>query len=29
VLVIWHLFRYLRVIRDRLRHWRTRPAAPG
>ena len=28
VLVIWNLFRYLRVIRDRLRHWRTRPAAP-
>jgi hypothetical protein len=31
VLVIWKLFRYLRVIRDRLRHWRARPAAssPG
>ena len=28
VLVIWKLFRYLRVIRDRLRHWRARPAAP-
>ena len=28
VLIIWKLFRYLRVIRDRLRHWRTRPAAP-
>ena len=26
VLVIWKLFRYFRVIRDRLRHWRTRPA---
>lgn len=29
VLVIWNLFRYFRVIRDRLRHWRTRPAAPS
>jgi hypothetical protein len=31
VLVIWRLFRYLRVIRDRLRHWRARPAtsSPG
>jgi uncharacterized membrane protein HdeD (DUF308 family) len=29
LLVIWSLFRYLSVIRDRLRHWRTRPAAPG
>lgn len=28
VLVIWKLFGYLRVIRERLRHWRTRPAAP-
>jgi Domain of unknown function (DUF4126) len=28
VLVIWHLFRYLKVIGERLRHWRTRPAAP-
>jgi hypothetical protein len=29
VLVIWKLFRYLRVIRDRLRHWRApRPVAP-
>ena len=28
VLVIWNLFRYLRVIRDRVRHWRTRPATP-
>lgn len=27
VLVIWKLFRYLKVIRDRLRHWRTKPAA--
>jgi hypothetical protein len=29
VLVIWKLFSYLRVIRDRLRHWRARPAAPS
>ena len=31
VLVIWKLFRYLQVIRDRLRHWRTKPVAssPG
>jgi hypothetical protein len=28
VLVIWKLFRYFRVIRERLRHWRGRPAAP-
>ena len=26
--IIWKLFGYFRVIRDRLRHWRTRPAAP-
>ena len=31
VLVIWKLFRYFKVIRDRLRHWRTKPVAssPG
>ena len=28
VLLIWRLFGYLRVIRDRLRRWRARPAAP-
>src|SRR5918994_3288942 len=29
VLLIWKLFGYLRVIRDRLRHWRApRPVAP-
>jgi hypothetical protein len=28
VLLIWKLFGYLRVIRDRLRRWRARPAAP-
>jgi hypothetical protein len=29
VLVIWKLFGYFRVIRDRLRHWRARPATPS
>ncbi|HEX2249632.1 MAG TPA: DUF4126 domain-containing protein [Gemmatimonadales bacterium] len=29
VLVIWKLFRYLRVIGSRLRHWRTPPATPS
>jgi hypothetical protein len=29
VLVIWKLFRFLKVIGERLRHWRTRPAAPS
>ena len=28
VLLIWRLFGYLRVMRDRLRRWRARPAAP-
>ncbi len=29
VLVIWKLFGYLRVLGNRLRHWRTRPATPS
>jgi hypothetical protein len=28
VLLIWRLFGYIRVMRDRLRHWKTRPAVP-
>jgi hypothetical protein len=28
VLLIWKLFGYVRVLRDRLRRWRARPAAP-
>jgi hypothetical protein len=28
VFLIWKLFGYLRVIRDRLRRWKTRPAGP-
>lgn len=28
VLVIWKLFGYLRLLANRLRHWRTRPATP-
>jgi hypothetical protein len=28
VLLIWKLFGYLRLLRDRLRQWRVRPAAP-
>jgi Domain of unknown function (DUF4126) len=28
LLLIWKLFGYLRVLRDRLRHWKARPAGP-
>jgi hypothetical protein len=28
VLLIWRLFGYIRGMRDRLRHWKTRPAVP-
>jgi uncharacterized protein DUF4126 len=28
VLLIWKLFGYLRLLRDRLRHWKTGPAGP-
>jgi hypothetical protein len=28
LLLIWRLFGYIRVMRDRLRHWKTRPAVP-
>jgi hypothetical protein len=28
VFLIWKLFGYLRVMRDRIRRWRTRPAGP-
>ena len=28
VLLIWKLFGYIRILRDRLRRWRARPAAP-
>jgi hypothetical protein len=28
VLLVWKLFGYLRVLRDRVRQWKTRPAGP-
>ncbi|HEY3011565.1 MAG TPA: DUF4126 domain-containing protein [Gemmatimonadales bacterium] len=28
VFVIWKLYGYLRLLRERLRHWRARPATP-